>query len=305
MRRFRRERQLLARLDHPNIARLLDGGATDDGLPYIVMEYVDGAPITEYCRQKALSPEQKLRLFLRLCHAVQSAHQRLVVHRDIKPGNVLVTADGTPKLLDFGIAHLTEQESGTAGAARAYTTRPDADAGLRQPRADRRRGGHGSVTYLFAVKPSYTNYWPGSCRAFRGSAGCCEATWTTSCRWRCARNPTAGTRPWTVRGRYPPVSGWAPGAGAQRHDPLSDLEVPETKPGSRCGGDPVGNQPGGRNCRAQLEAGDPKSALDTSRRTPRRAETVFLEYLAQHKLGNLEDALWGYLEGIAGCEAIY
>jgi tRNA A-37 threonylcarbamoyl transferase component Bud32 len=122
VRRFRRERQLLALLDHPNIARLLDGGATDDGLPYIVMDYVDGRPITEYCREKGLSTEQKLRLFLQLCAATQYAHQRLIVHRDIKPGNVLVTADGIPKLLDFGIARLTKQEPDTGGAHATYTT---------------------------------------------------------------------------------------------------------------------------------------------------------------------------------------
>jgi eukaryotic-like serine/threonine-protein kinase len=118
VRRFRRERQLLARLDHPSIARLLDGGATDGGLPYIVMDYVEGRPITDYCRDKGLPLEQKLRLFLQLCGAVQYAHQRLIVHRDIKPGNVLVTPDGTPKLLDFGIAQLSDQETDLS----TYTT---------------------------------------------------------------------------------------------------------------------------------------------------------------------------------------
>lgn len=107
--RFRKERQILAALEHPNIARLIDGGTTQDGLPYLVMEYVEGTPIDEYCRKCTL-PE-KLRLFLELCNAVQYAHQSLIIHRDIKPANVLVTADGTPKLLDFGIARLASPDT--------------------------------------------------------------------------------------------------------------------------------------------------------------------------------------------------
>jgi tetratricopeptide (TPR) repeat protein len=104
--RFRQERQILASLEHPNIARLIDGGTTPDGLPYLVMEYVDGTPIDEYCRARSLSISEKLRLFLQLCDAVQHAHRALIIHRDIKPANVLVTADGVAKLLDFGIAKL-------------------------------------------------------------------------------------------------------------------------------------------------------------------------------------------------------
>ena len=103
--RFGAERQILANLNHPNIARLLDGGV-EDGLPYLVMEYVDGVAIDEYCRKNALSTEARLRLFTTVCSAVEYAHKNLVVHRDIKPGNILVTADGVPKLLDFGIAKL-------------------------------------------------------------------------------------------------------------------------------------------------------------------------------------------------------
>jgi tetratricopeptide (TPR) repeat protein/predicted Ser/Thr protein kinase len=102
--RFRQERQILAALEHPNIARLIDGGTTADGLPYLVMEYVEGTPIDEYA--KSLSTQEKLRLFLQLCDAVEHAHRALVIHRDIKPQNVLVTANGTAKLLDFGIAKL-------------------------------------------------------------------------------------------------------------------------------------------------------------------------------------------------------
>jgi tetratricopeptide (TPR) repeat protein/tRNA A-37 threonylcarbamoyl transferase component Bud32 len=106
--RFRQERQILANLDHPNIARLIDGGDTSDGQPYIVLEYVDGEPISRYCSRHDLPPEARLALFLRVCEAVEYAHRSLVVHRDLKPGNILVTPDGSPKLLDFGIAKLLD-----------------------------------------------------------------------------------------------------------------------------------------------------------------------------------------------------
>jgi tetratricopeptide (TPR) repeat protein/tRNA A-37 threonylcarbamoyl transferase component Bud32 len=108
--RFRTERQILATLDHPNIARLLDGGVTANGVPYLVMEFVDGIPITEYCTSRRLSLEERLRLFSTVCAAVDYAHKNLVVHRDIKPANILVTAEGTPKLLDFGIAKLVDPD---------------------------------------------------------------------------------------------------------------------------------------------------------------------------------------------------
>jgi serine/threonine protein kinase len=104
LRRFRAERRTLAALDHPNIARLIDGGVTEGGRSYLVMEYVDGVPIDDYCDRHALSTRRRLELFLHACDAVRYAHQNLVIHRDIKPGNILVTADGTPKLVDFGIA---------------------------------------------------------------------------------------------------------------------------------------------------------------------------------------------------------
>jgi serine/threonine protein kinase len=110
-RRFREERQILAGLEHPGIARLLDGGTTDEGLPYLVMEYVQGQDIDTYCDQRKLGVPERLRLFLGVCAAVHHAHRSLVVHRDIKPGNVLVTADGSPKLLDFGIARLLRTAS--------------------------------------------------------------------------------------------------------------------------------------------------------------------------------------------------
>ncbi len=107
--RFHRERETLAGLDHPNIARLLDGGTTPRGEPYLVMEFVDGVPIDAYCDAHALTIAQRLRLFRAVCDAVHYAHQNLVVHRDIKPDNILVAQDGTPKLLDFGVAKLLNQ----------------------------------------------------------------------------------------------------------------------------------------------------------------------------------------------------
>ena len=125
VRRFARERQILADLAHHNIARLLDGGTAPGGLPYIVMEHVEGRPIDEWCRERELSVADRLRLFVTTCEAVAHAHQRLVVHRDIKPANILVTSDGVVKLLDFGIASLLEPDASdaalTRGTARLLT----------------------------------------------------------------------------------------------------------------------------------------------------------------------------------------
>ncbi len=104
--RLRRERQILADLEHPNIARLIDGGSTQDGRPYFAMELVEGETLEAYCDRRQLSIEDRLRLFMSVCGAVQYAHQKLIIHRDLKPSNILVTADGLPKLLDFGIAKL-------------------------------------------------------------------------------------------------------------------------------------------------------------------------------------------------------
>lgn len=106
VRRFREERQILAQLQHPHIARLLDGGITTDGLPYFAMELVPGQPINAYCATHRLAVEERLRLFTLVCDAVEYAHRRGVIHRDLKPSNILVTSDGTPRLLDFGIARL-------------------------------------------------------------------------------------------------------------------------------------------------------------------------------------------------------
>jgi serine/threonine-protein kinase len=124
--RFRRERQILANLEHPNIATLLDGGVAPDGRPFLVMEYVDGEPITSWCDGRSLPVRDRIALFRQVCGAVGHAHRNLVVHRDLKPGNIFVTADGTVKLLDFGIAKLLGDTGDdalplTRGGARAFT----------------------------------------------------------------------------------------------------------------------------------------------------------------------------------------
>jgi len=124
MQRFRQERQILARLEHPNIARLLDGGVGEQNIPYFAMEYVDGEPIARYVLGHGLAVAQTLRLFLQVCDGVQYAHRNLVVHRDLKPSNILVTGAGVPKLLDFGIAKLLEDTSrpeATRTQARMFT----------------------------------------------------------------------------------------------------------------------------------------------------------------------------------------
>jgi eukaryotic-like serine/threonine-protein kinase len=119
LRRFRHERQILAALEHPHIARLYDGGTTEDGLPYFVMEYVAGEPLDAYCGSRALGLAARLRLFLDVCAAVEYAHQRLVIHCDLKPSNILVTSGGEVKLLDFGIAKLLTPEPTGAAASTA------------------------------------------------------------------------------------------------------------------------------------------------------------------------------------------
>jgi serine/threonine-protein kinase len=111
LRRFRAERQILASLEHPFIARLIDGGTTDDGSPYVVMDYVEGEPIDAYCDRVEMSIGDRLQIFRKVCAAVHYAHQNLIVHRDLKPANILVTSDGNPRLLDFGIAKLLQPES--------------------------------------------------------------------------------------------------------------------------------------------------------------------------------------------------
>jgi eukaryotic-like serine/threonine-protein kinase len=125
LRRFVTERQILASLDHPNIAHLIDGGTTEDDLPYFVMEYVEGANIIEFAKNRQLSLEERLDLFRQVCAAVAFAHQNLVIHRDLKPSNILVTGDGTPKLLDFGIAKLLKAENTDETATQHFVFTPE------------------------------------------------------------------------------------------------------------------------------------------------------------------------------------
>jgi len=134
VRRFHQERQILARLEHPNIARMLDAGRAPDGLPYLVMEYVDGEPIDRYAAAHNLSVAGRVRLFRDICSAVSYAHANLIVHRDLKPGNILVSADGVPKLLDFGIAKLLSEtadpDATSTGAMTPGYASPEQAAGL-------------------------------------------------------------------------------------------------------------------------------------------------------------------------------
>ncbi len=109
LQRFWHERRILAGLDHPYIARLLDGGTSPDGRPYFVMEYVDGRPLDAYVTEKGISIRERCEIFTRVCEAVSYAHRNLIIHRDLKPANVMVTPEGNPKLLDFGIARLLSQ----------------------------------------------------------------------------------------------------------------------------------------------------------------------------------------------------
>jgi len=121
LRSFHRERQILANLEHPCIARILDGGTTSDGIPYLVMEFVEGERIDRWVENHHLGINERLRLFLQVCSAVEYAHHQLVVHRDLKPSNILVTADRSVKLLDFGIAKVLGGMEGTAGGENTHT----------------------------------------------------------------------------------------------------------------------------------------------------------------------------------------
>ena len=122
--RFEAERRILAKLEHPNIARLLDAGSTQDGQPYLVMEYVRGENILTYAERQALTVRERIEIFVMVCSAVQHAHQNLIVHRDLKPGNILINKAGMPKLLDFGIAKLVEAE-GSGGTTQVRILTPE------------------------------------------------------------------------------------------------------------------------------------------------------------------------------------
>ena len=136
--RFASESKTLAKLDHPFIARILDAGALADGTPWLVMEYVDGMPITEYCRENQSSIGERLHLFRLVCEAVEYAHAQTIIHRDIKPSNVLVKADGSVKLLDFGIAkHLDGQDAAVVQTQTALRAMTVAYASPEQLRGDR------------------------------------------------------------------------------------------------------------------------------------------------------------------------
>lgn len=145
-RRFRAERQMLATLNHPNIAALLDGGQMEDGRPYLVMEFVEGEPLMEFCQKRSLDFDERLRLFRQVCDAVHYAHQRHIVHRDLKPGNILVAGAGTVKLVDFGIAKamlpelVSSEGTLTKGPMRfltpAYSTPEQITGGAVSPRTD-------------------------------------------------------------------------------------------------------------------------------------------------------------------------
>jgi eukaryotic-like serine/threonine-protein kinase len=134
--RFEAERQALALMDHPNIAKVLDAGATESGRPYFVMELVQGVKITDYCDQNSLSTKERLKLFIQVCHAIQHAHQKGVIHRDIKPSNILVTttAEGAalPVVIDFGIAKATANQRLTDKTF--FTAIAHRHAGLHEPR---------------------------------------------------------------------------------------------------------------------------------------------------------------------------
>ena len=209
--RFRTERQILAELEHPYIARLLDGGATPSGAPYVVMEYVPGLPVDLFAAREHLPVTARLQLFLKICEAVSYSHRRLIVHRDLKPANILVTPDGTPKLLDFGIAKVLGPDTlarGTMTAASERLLTPEyagpeqllgapittsADiyalgiilyellAGTRPFRADTTSPAElvRQICEEVPRRPSTVTAEPPA--VLRWPAGICAATWTESC----------------------------------------------------------------------------------------------------------------------------
>ncbi len=166
--RFLRERQVLAGLDHPNIARLLDGGTSSDGRPWFAMEYVEGKPIQAYCAEKELGVPERCELFRKLCEPVSYAHRNLVIHRDLKPANILMTRDGQPKLLDFGIARLLSLQPGenTIRGKRRYCQA--ARSGVcKSGTISRRSGQHGDRRFLARQRPVRNAYRIGARPEFK------------------------------------------------------------------------------------------------------------------------------------------
>ena len=227
LRRFRNERQILAQLDHPNIARLIDGGTTDDGLPYFVMEYVNGEPINAYCDANALPTTERLKLFRKVCAAITYAHQNLVIHRDLKPSNILVTQEGEPKLLDFGIAKLLsagdELFTQTIPALRVMTPEYASPEQVKGDKIMTTSDVYSLGVLLYElltgqrpyrlktrtpeeIARAITEQEPErpSTAVAKGDGSskhpkfeirnCCAAISTTSCSWRCARSRRAATR---------------------------------------------------------------------------------------------------------------
>ena len=211
IRRFKSERQILASLNHPNIGRLLDGGTTPDGLPYVVMEAIDGEPIDDYCDRLKLSVRDRIHLFRAVSDAVAYAHRNLVVHRDIKPGNILVTADGVPKLLDFGIAKLVEP--GASGETRTAVAMTPAYASPEQVRGEAVTTATdvyalGTVLYeLLTGRPAH--------RFETGTPGEIERV---ICQLGPERPSTAVSREWTMTNGSPAVTPGEVG-GARSTDP--------------------------------------------------------------------------------------
>jgi serine/threonine protein kinase len=223
--RLAAERQILAGLDHPNIARLLDGGLTDEGRPYLVMEYVEGRPVTTFALEAGLSVEARLALFLEIAGAVRHAHSRLVIHRDLKPSNILVTPEGRVRLLDFGIAKVLDQRA--MGFARGEAPKTRTGMRLFTPEyasPEQVRGEPGATSNdVWALGCCCTSYSPergrsistGAHRARRSAgfsktthlgphrssirprpADAFRETWTGSWPWRSGRIRRGGIRRW-------------------------------------------------------------------------------------------------------------
>jgi len=210
LRRFHHERRLLARLQHPHIARLLDGGALEDGLPYFVMEHVAGMPIDRYCEERDLALEARLDVFLAVCDAVQYAHQQLIVHRDLKPSNILVTGDGTPRLLDFGIAKALGADSDDSGAMTREGERPRTPTSTRsvccstscwrarrhsrlralRPRRSSASCSRGTRRLRASPRPNGTRRSRAARAGRGGSRASSRAISTPSCSPRSARSPS-------------------------------------------------------------------------------------------------------------------